>query len=158
MRDRVIIAHYPVSVLALGPGYNQPSYAIWARRPIGKAVVFIHGYNGDAKATWSEFHKLIPDTPEFEGCDFIFYGHDGLFGTTVASATLFYEFLDCLFTQTASLTIPSLGDVGIRHGLTFSRVILAAHSLGAVICRRALLFGRNQRCDWMNKTAMVEWH
>ena len=141
----------------MGPEYGKPkSHAIWARTPIGKAVVFIHGYSGDAMATWSEFDKLIPETPEFAGWDFIFYGYDGLLGTTVPSAALFYEFLDRLFTQTETLTIPSLGrKLGSRPGFTFSRVILAAHSLGAVICRRALLSGRNQKRDWMNKTAMV---
>ncbi len=148
-------AHYPLSVLPLGPNHNQPSYALWARKPTGKAVVFLHGYSGDALTTWSEFDKLIPETPEFVGCDFVFYGHDGLFGTTIAGSTLFYEFLDRLFTQTASLTIPNIGNKEIRRRFSFSKVVLAAHSLGAVFCRWALLFARQNNKDWMDKTGMV---
>ncbi len=150
-----MIAHYPLSVLPLGPSYNQKSYAIWARRPTGKAVVFLHGYSGDALTTWSEFHKLVLITPEFVGCDFIFYGHDGLFGTTTAGATLFYEFLDRLFVQPASLLVPTIGDKENRRDFSFGKVVLAAHSLGAVFCRWSLLFAREKKRKWMNKTEMV---
>jgi pimeloyl-ACP methyl ester carboxylesterase len=157
-----MLAHYSQRPLPLGPDYNQQSYAVLARKPTGKAVVFIHGYNGDALTTWAQFHKILPETPEFVGCDFFFYGHDGLSGTTTASATVFCQFLHRLFTATLSITNPILSNASARpNGFTYSKVILAAHSLGAVICRWALLFARRKQLagdkqhDWMDKTAMV---
>jgi pimeloyl-ACP methyl ester carboxylesterase len=151
-----MLTHFPISVLSLGPGYNQQSYALWSRRPVKKAVVFIHGYRGDALTTWAQFQNLIPEVPEFSGCDFLFYGHDGLWGTTAASAALFYSYLKLLFGHPLSLSIPSIGDVAARpNGFTYDKVILAAHSLGAVISRWVLLHAHDDKQKWLNRIAMV---
>jgi hypothetical protein len=156
------LTHYAERPLALRPGYNQRSWGQLARRPGGKAVVFIHGYNGDPLTTWAQFHKLIPQTPEFAECDFFFYGHDGLRGNTLASTVLFYQFLHQLFTQPATITTPILPAAAARApDFAYSRVVLSAHSLGAVICRWALLHAREHALqgephhDWMDNTAMV---
>jgi pimeloyl-ACP methyl ester carboxylesterase len=151
-----VLTHYPIDLLGLGPEYNQDSYALWSRRPVKKAVVFIHGYSGNALTTWAQFQQLIPEVPEFTGCDFFFYGHDGLWGTTAASATLFYSFLQRLCEQPLSLSIPSLGSVAARpQGFTYDKVTLAAHSLGAVISRWALLYAVRDARSWLDRTALV---
>ena len=152
-----MVSHYLARSLSLGPDYDKKgTSAIWARNPNGKAVVFIHGYGGDALTTWNEFNKHLPESPGFEQYDFIFYGHDGLYTTTTASATLFCEFLNQLFTQPLTIINPSLSLAAARRQeFQYSKIILAAHSLGAVIGRWSLLFARDRRYTWMNKTTLV---
>jgi pimeloyl-ACP methyl ester carboxylesterase len=151
-----MLTHYPERSLHLGPSYNQPSFACWSLNPVGKAIVFVHGYSGSGLTTWSEFHRLLPQTPQAAGYDVIFYGHDGLFATTQASSALFYQFLDRLFTDPLTITNPNLPNASARpHGFTYDKVILAGHSLGAVLCRWALLFAHGHNRTWMDKTAMV---
>jgi pimeloyl-ACP methyl ester carboxylesterase len=152
-----MLTHYPARRIPLGPDYdNQGTSAIWARTPTAKAVVFVHGYGGDPLTTWSEFHALLPEEPKAQGYDFIFYGHDGLYTTTTTNATLFFSFLNNLFTQPLTIINPSLSNAAARSaGFKYTKVILVAHSLGAVVCRWALLFARDQKCNWMDNTAMV---
>lgn len=149
-------SHYVPRLLSLGPDYDKKgTSAIWARNPNGKAVVFIHGYGGDALTTWTQFNKHLPESPGFEQYDLIFYGHDGLYTTTTASATLFCEFLNQLFTQPLTIINPSLSLPARRKEFQYSKIILAAHSLGAVISRWSLLFARDMHYAWMNKTTLV---
>ena len=152
-----MLSHYLVRSLNLGPDYDKKgTSAIWARNPNGKAVVFIHGYGGDALTTWSEFSKRLPESPGFEQYDFIFYGHDGLYTTTTASATLFCEFLNQLFTQPLTIINPRLPlSEARRKEFQYSKIILAAYSLGAVFSRWSLLFARDRHYTWMNKTTLV---
>lgn len=132
--------HYPERQLNLGKDFDQKcTSALWARQPNGHAIVFVHGYGGKSVATWAEFHKLLPQTPGFEHHDLIFYGYDGLNTTTNANASIFFQFLDRLFEQPLSIINPSLSLAAARpNNFRYKKVILAAHSLGAVTCRWAL--------------------
>jgi hypothetical protein len=67
-----------------------------------------------------------------------------------------------LGTEAAGITNPVLASVVARDKtFEYKRVILAAHSLGAVICRWALLFAHNKKKagaadhGWVDRTAMV---
>jgi hypothetical protein len=157
LRGFTMSNHYLPRPLKLSPSYDKKgTRAIWARKPNGKAVVFIHGYGGDALTTWTEFNKHLPESPGFEQYDFIFYGHDGLYTTTAASAELFYVFLNQLFTEPLTIINPTLPVTLIRPAeFQYSKIILAAHSLGAVICRLSLLVARERNHTWMNKTTLV---
>jgi hypothetical protein len=91
-----------------------------------------------------------------EQYDFIFYGHDGLYTTTTASAILFCEFLNLLFTQPLTIINHTLPYKWLRpKEFQYSKIIIAAHSLGAVIGRWSLLFARDKQYTWMNKTTLV---
>src|SRR5437870_10549959 len=82
--------------------------ALFAINPSGRAVVFVHGYGGDALKSWSDFHQLLPRRPECARRDLFFYGYDGLYSELIASAGLFREFLDGLFAKSTELVNSSL--------------------------------------------------
>ena len=149
--------HFPERPLRMPAKFGkQETFAVWSRRPAKKAILFVHGYSGAALTTWSEFHHLLPDTPGLEGHDLIFFGYDGLFSTTAASATLFYQFLDHLFRKPARVINPSLPARAARpDNFAYDHITLAAHSLGAVLTRWALLFAHQNKRPWVAKTSMV---
>ena len=152
-----MLFHYPERPLHLSEDRERNSTsAIWSRTPNRQAVIFVHGYGGNAIATWTEFHKLLPQSPGFEQYDLIFYGHNGLYATTNASAILFYQFLDQLFSHPPSIINASLPFLAARPAnFEYERFVIVAHSLGAVICRWALLYAHEKGADWLNKTGMV---
>ena len=55
-------------------GWGKDTYVFWAVKPVGKAVVFIHGFNGSTADTFSEFEVLFRDNAEFDGYDVYFFG------------------------------------------------------------------------------------
>ena len=75
--------------------------AFFSVNPTGKAILFIHGYTGDALKTWTDFPALLPQNPKFAGHDLFFYGYDGLRAPVGSSASLFRQFLEKLFGNTA---------------------------------------------------------
>jgi pimeloyl-ACP methyl ester carboxylesterase len=86
-----MLTHYPERQLNLSPDFGgKGTSAIWSQSPghAGKAIVFIHGYGGNALKTWSEFNKLLPLEPKAADYDLIFYGYDGLYSTINSRACL----------------------------------------------------------------------
>ena len=144
--------HFPERSLAT----DKLSRAILARNPNGKAVVFIHGFGGNALSTWSKFDSLLPDEIQGEGHDLLFYGYDGLRSDMVSSATLFLQFLDELFSRGEEIVNSVLPPAAQRpSGFAFSEILIAAHSLGAPVARWALLMAHDQQRKWVSRTQMV---
>lgn len=135
---------------------GRKSEAIWAIRPAGAAIVFVHGFGGEAVGTWNEFQKLLPRQDACAGHDLVFFGYDGLYTQANASADVLRRFLGELFDRPARLINPAL-DPSVRRpdDFAYRSVLLVAHSLGAVICRRALLNAGRQGEPWVSRTSMV---
>jgi pimeloyl-ACP methyl ester carboxylesterase len=132
------------------------SRAILARNPSGKAILFVHGYGGNAITTWSKFDSLLPDAASCCGHDLIFYGYDGLRSDTIASASIFLEFLESLFSGAAALINSALPPSAQRSSdFQYSEILVVAHSLGAVISRWALMMAFEQGRSWPVKTKLV---
>ena len=74
---------------------------MFAVKPGTKAVLFIHGFSGNAITTWSDFHELLPECGACASRDLYFYGYDGLRAEMTASASLFREFLKRMFENTS---------------------------------------------------------
>lgn len=127
-----------------------------AVHPNGRAIVFVHGYNGDSLRTWSEFDRLLCEEPTCDNVDLIFYGYDGLHSDLVASASLLRDFLTDLFQRPATLANPSLPPEAARAShFAYTEVVLAAHSLGAVLARWALLSASRQGHRWPKTSKLV---
>ena len=77
------------------PGF-RPSQARWANEPDGRAVVFVHGFNGKAVGTWKGFETLLPQRPEAVGTDLLFYGYDTFRDSTPLASQKLRELLDQL--------------------------------------------------------------
>jgi len=129
---------------------------LFAIQPSSKAVLFIHGFSGDAIDTWSEFPLLLPIANRCHGHDLYFYGYDGLRADLTSSAALFRDFLDRLFSRTIELVNTNLPPAAQRPaGFTYDQMLVVAHSLGAVITRRALLDATRLGRDWAAKIQML---
>ena len=129
---------------------------LFALKPNRKAVLFIHGFSGDAIKTWSDFHELLPVCPNGQCRDLFFYGYDGLRADMTASAALFRTFLDRLFSNTAQFVNENLPDAAKRApDFEYDELVIAAHSLGAVITRRALLDATRLKAPWTTNTKLV---
>lgn len=139
----------------LSPWSNNTK-ARWSFAPRGTGVVFIHGFNGTSTGTWREFPALLPFSKECIGCDLIFFGYDGLRTQANVSAVLLYDFLDTLLTDPLRVINSSIHPKAKRpNGFAYDRIVLVAHSLGSIVCRRALLNAHDSGKPWVDKTQMV---
>jgi pimeloyl-ACP methyl ester carboxylesterase len=140
-------------------GDNKPDkdvHVMFAVEPNKKAVLFIHGFSGDAIKTWSDFHELLPESPNSYGRDLLFYGYDGLRADMYATASLFREFMGKMFNNTAQFVNDNLPLAAQRPtDFLYDELIIVAHSLGAVISRRALLDATRMRETWISKIKLV---
>jgi pimeloyl-ACP methyl ester carboxylesterase len=144
--------HIPLEL----PDQGKKTIAHWAFRPAGKVVIFVHGFGGHSVTSWISFSTLLREKAECAGHDIIFWGYDGLYAQAEFSATLLHSFLRSLLADPLSIINSSLPPgVGPRRKFKFTEITLIAHSLGAVICRRALLIAHEQGDNWVHKTKMV---
>jgi hypothetical protein len=129
---------------------------LFAVQPDRKGILFIHGFSGDAIRTWSDFHELLPGSSKCAGSDMFFYGYDGLRAEMNASASIFRAFLDRLFGATNAFVADNIPPSAQRaDDFGYDELVIVAHSLGAVIARRALLDATRNKSDWVTKTKLI---
>ncbi len=147
--------HFPERKLRPGVK-SDTTRVLWARRPPRAAVVFVHGYRGEAIGTWSRFDALLPMSPKAADYDLFFYGYNCFSSNTMAEASLLCDFLTELHEDGGALLRKSLALADVRPGpLSYGEVLLVAHSIGAIVSRRALLFARQLRRPWEERTRLV---
>ena len=129
---------------------------LFATQPDRKALLFIHGFSGNAIETWADFHELLPLCHKCCHRDLFFYGYDGLRADMNASAAIFCDFLDRFFSNTRQLLSDNLPTSGQRPSdFQYDELVIVGHSLGAVILRRGLLNATKANLQWVAKTKMV---
>jgi pimeloyl-ACP methyl ester carboxylesterase len=148
--------HYLLRALK---GATRPDKDVQVRfstSPNGRAVLFIHGFSGDAVTTWSDFSNLLPARARCAGSDIYFYGYDGLRADLNASAAIFRGFLDRMMDSPQSVLPGNVPQAAGRAAdFSYSELLIVAHSLGAVIARRALVDATRMRLCWAEKTRLV---
>lgn len=145
----------PIKGLANG-GFESKAY--WAAEPgaAGKAIVFVHGFKGEALSTWKAFNDILPARAECRDHDLIFYGHDGGRFHVEESAQYLYSFLGDLGASPRKVFDKSFTPSMQRPAnFAYEKIVLVAHSLGAVLCRLALLTAYRKRDDWAQRTRLV---
>src|SRR6476659_11052925 len=55
---------------------NEPTVVKHRSNGEPAALVFVHGFSGDAEKTWGEFLKLVDAQPELRGWDIYSVGYD----------------------------------------------------------------------------------
>jgi pimeloyl-ACP methyl ester carboxylesterase len=131
------------------------SYAYLSGRSDAEtAIVFVHGFMGDATGTWLDFQTLadqdIGRAEWWETCDLYFYSYQSFPSNVPVLAARFQQFLRKYFPnpEASDLTEPS---VDLRRLLgrdpvsplelasEYRRLVLVGHSLGGVIIRQAIV-------------------
>jgi len=122
----------------------------------GHLVVFVHGFNGSASATWTQFPERTITAPVFRACDVIYYGYDGVRTQAQDSGDILYKFVDSVISSPTQGVIPSLLQLLERSAsFTYKRITFVAHSLGAVVTRIALLDAYQERRPWLGRAELV---
>jgi len=122
---------------------------------VDNAVIFVHGFGGDACETWAHFQLLIDDlvavSPGYANADLFFFQYHSLAERIVSSVNRLLQFFDALIPEPnlehfmvafdPVLIDPEQSNVrsvllGPRH---YRRVVLVGHSEGAVVIRKAIL-------------------
>jgi pimeloyl-ACP methyl ester carboxylesterase len=148
---RIVSDHYlPVEL-----PWGTKSRAYWSITPATRLVVFVHGFCGESIKTWVDFPGLLAERPSGKNCDIVFYGYDGLRARIVTSAVHLLEFLDEAMLRSHRLVNATVDRDAYRKSFIYDRVLLVAHSLGAVVVRQALLDARRAQCKWAPKAGMV---
>jgi pimeloyl-ACP methyl ester carboxylesterase len=126
--------------------YGRGSRAYWSANPSGTVVVFVHGFNGHATASWTEFDRLLTGSND----DVVFYGYDSLRGRTNVMALRLLECISDLMENGAKFVNGSV-DAGEHRASSFrfQRLVLVAHSLGAVVSRSAMLHAKTKGARWL---------
>src|SRR5260370_15133055 len=113
---------------------------------VDTAVVFVHGFLGDATSTWEHFPYLIDacagEYPWWNNTDAFFYKYRGSHRIPIAvHSEEFLPFLAEIFPfPNERLFIPLFAPLERLRpaGFRYRKLILVGHSEGAVVIRRAL--------------------
>lgn len=134
---------------------KEKTVAFYSLKKPRNLVIFIHGFNGGAVSTWDDFSKLIYDHDRFEKTDVIFYGYPSLKQQANNNAINFKNFL--IESSQPNQDLNDCTDRAITNDDEYENVVLVAHSLGAVVVRRALLFikGQGNQNTLLEKTKML---
>lgn len=134
---------------------GHDTQAMFAREPLGKLVVFVHGFAGRSISTWSEMHQMLPLRPEATGWDIVFYGYRSTKGRAQPNADLLRQFIRTLTARRA----PELAGIARktvgRDLVAYDDILIVAHSLGAPISRQAVLDGTRAGEGWANATRLL---
>lgn len=124
-----------------------------------RAVVFVHGFGGNAQGTWDEFHRMIDDPkrgPWFGDADLFFFQYSSVWERIQVSTNRFLTFLDeIVFNRDPSHFTIDLNPLSVLPDIQRSQtepykvpilgadrqyidVILVGHSEGGVIVRNAI--------------------
>src|SRR5262249_28054230 len=132
--------------------FGRKTRAYLAINSNGKLLFFVHGLGGSSTSTWDQFSSLLPKEPACVGCDLIFYGYDGLYVRSDNSAVDLGDFLDRLLTDPCAILNPLLDPLQQRPAsFSYNSVVIVAHSLGAVVSRRAVLNALRSGKQWTDK-------
>jgi pimeloyl-ACP methyl ester carboxylesterase len=119
------------------------SQAMLNRGPrVSTAIVFVHGWGGSAGGTWEEFPAALRTLPEAAGADAFFIDYPSTKHSVAVCGDEMREFLvDLLRSPSTNVVNPSLPAGAPPRGSAerYARIVIVAHSMGAVVARRALL-------------------
>ncbi|MFS2185613.1 hypothetical protein ACCC92_03005 [Mucilaginibacter sp. Mucisp84] len=127
---------------------GKNSTAFYTSKEPSTLIVFVHGFTGVSVGTWNNFNSLIQADEDFAECDLLFYGYDSLNGQAFGQAQ---ELLRVL----KKYNKPSNELYARPKSSEYKKIILAAHSLGAIVSRQALLEAIRSNQKWRNKVKLM---
>jgi pimeloyl-ACP methyl ester carboxylesterase len=136
--------HYPQSDLrwAGDQGWMPKSQVLLSRHRPLSGIIFVHGWGGSSGSTWEEFPEALGTMPETAKSDAFLIEYPTLTETVAFCASQFRRFVfDVIRDPVERVVNPSLPlSAPTRDPMDrYERVLIVAHSMGAVVARRALL-------------------
>lgn len=107
----------------------------------GSLLVFVHGFRGRAISTWNDIPNLIDLRKTFQGSDILYYGYSSRPGRVQNMALNFQEDMGNIWNDPNALgnSFGTYLSIKKRQEQTWKCVHIIAHSMGAVVVRRAIL-------------------
>ncbi|WP_157082811.1 hypothetical protein [Sphingomonas asaccharolytica] len=103
--------------------------------------------------TWNGMEDLL-DANGAEAADVVFYGYSSLAAPAQNSATLFLKFLNAAAGAEASW-MNTLFRAGAPGDRAYRDILVVAHSLGALVTRRALLDAISSDFGWVKRSRLL---
>jgi pimeloyl-ACP methyl ester carboxylesterase len=142
-------SHYPLTDLD-----DRCSKARWSVNANGRAIVFVHGFNGTCVETWCSFDNMLPLDQRFDGVDLIFFGWDTFrYDISASSERLAYLLRTLETDRHALMRVSDLETPD--ESKDCKAILICAHSMGAVISRHALLRSIESGRPWTAKIGLV---
>ncbi len=116
-------------------------------------VIFIHGFNGRLINTWGEFPDFIRLNNDFKNADILFYGYDSLKNPAAQSSQNLYNSLSNLTENSTNAW--GIERAFINESFKYEQIVLVAHSLGALVLRKALLLAKRDHKEWLDSCKMI---
>ena len=116
-------------------GYPQSVDLVPTTSAPSAAMIFVHGYSGESKITWSDFASLLPLRTTFASFDIFFYDYDGIQSELDSSVLIFQRFLIAV-AEDQKLVSGSIDFTRPRGA--YGRIVVVGHSLGGVLARWAV--------------------
>ena len=142
-------ANHTVSI-EIKRGVNTQGYFSFEKP--SNLIVFVHGFGGNALGTWNNFPAILLFDDHFKNSDIIYYGYDTFKGQAGDHAAELYHFLNQAMAPLQNSILPILQNLEER---VYNRVVLVAHSLGAVLVRQAQLLAYIDNSKWVSKSEIV---
>jgi pimeloyl-ACP methyl ester carboxylesterase len=109
---------------------------------VRRAVIFIHGFNGNARGTWTDFLSLVDDPAAsgvwWEAADLFFFHYqwDSVFRQLTNNTLKIYKFIEDVFPK------PEL--IGRAHAyrsesFEYEELVLVGHSEGGLLLRKVIV-------------------
>jgi pimeloyl-ACP methyl ester carboxylesterase len=131
--------------------FGKECWVYHSAEPADSALVFVHGFHGDATGTWVQFQSLLQEEANCKSRDLLFFGYHSWRRPTASSASSLMNLLVALVDKPESID----GWPARAKNTKYRRILVVAHSLGAIVCRLAFLMAWKMRCDWTDKLRLV---
>jgi pimeloyl-ACP methyl ester carboxylesterase len=127
------------------PGFKNSFALISTAKPdlVDRAVVFVHGFNGSARSTWTDFISLIDSVDNRSWWDhsdiyFFHYRWASVFRQVSRNALSLLNFLEAIFPQPPPELFPASSDaLPTQHA--YKHLALVGHSEGGLLTRKIIL-------------------
>jgi pimeloyl-ACP methyl ester carboxylesterase len=150
-----MIHHHPS--ISMEPGLD--GRAIWSKTVPTGAIVFVHGFHGNTALTFKDLPRLLDSDARASAYDLFFFGYESLKVNAGAAAAELCEFLSALGSAPLKKVMVASVPLGWLRSNAFSyqRIVIVAHSLGAIVSRLALLRASSlyDGAAWLKLTELV---